>query len=365
MSTFSRPQRFPYVVACLLSLSISLLTSACGVVGSADYQPPFVPIEFVIDTQGNISVQVSASLATPIGTFGVGAAAENTVQPPSGGLVMFIEHLIGGQPMDTGYQVSEDASTKTLVIDGTVTIEFTGNLTSVNAIGHHTILLTTPGHQPSQQQQPVQSTPTDTPVPQKPAPGSILYRANWSNDVGGWSADSNWSWLRGALVTNGQSYGDSFTDGTAFPPYQPGMAIADYEIVARIQVISVNLGNSGFGLIARLTSDTSGSSANGYVAGLDKIDDQSPFAALADIHSGIPFADPCCVQSTFYAQTPFTPGTDWHTYVLKVQANHIAFYIDGALVGQATDNQFLSGGRVGLESHQCQITVSSFEVIAE
>jgi hypothetical protein len=113
-------------------------------VGAATYKPPFVPIEFVIDTQGNVSVQLNASVSTPIGDFGVGAAAEKNVQPASNGMLMFIQRLIGGEPKDAGFQVHENAGVKKVVIDDTITLQFTGNLLSVDARGHHTILLTSP-----------------------------------------------------------------------------------------------------------------------------------------------------------------------------------------------------------------------------
>ena len=135
-------------LSALLILCCDLLLSACAVVGSATYKPPFIPIEFVIDTQGNISIQASSpTVSAPIGDFSIGATAEQNTQPPNGGLLMFIQHLVGGKPMDAGFRVNEDASVKTVIIDNTVTLQFSGNLISVDARGHHTILLTSPNAQ--------------------------------------------------------------------------------------------------------------------------------------------------------------------------------------------------------------------------
>ena len=71
----------------------------------------------------------------------LGARQEN-FQPPDGGFLLFIQRLAGGQPTDAGFQVNENVSVKTVVIDNQVTLRFTGNLISINATGHHNILLT-------------------------------------------------------------------------------------------------------------------------------------------------------------------------------------------------------------------------------
>lgn len=160
-------------LACLVTLGCSLSLTACSVVGSVSYKPPFVPIEFVIDTQGHISIQADASITTPIGDFGVGASAEQNVQPPSNGLLMFVQRLVGGKPMDAGFQVNENATVKTVVIDNDITLQFAGNLISVDARGHHTILLTSPSaatSQPTSTRQSHQPQPTSTPVHSRPTP---------------------------------------------------------------------------------------------------------------------------------------------------------------------------------------------------
>lgn len=127
---------------CLVCMSFVVFLTSCSFVGSATYKPPFVPIDFVIDTEGHISIQADASIASPIGDFSVGASAEQSLQPPNGGILFIIDRLISGQPMDTAFKINENNAVKTVVIDHQVTLQFTGNLISINARGHHDILLT-------------------------------------------------------------------------------------------------------------------------------------------------------------------------------------------------------------------------------
>jgi hypothetical protein len=64
----------------------------------------------------------------------------------------------------------------------------------------------------------------------------------------------------------------------------------------------------------------------------------------------------------------FDPGTAWHTYRLEVRGNKLTFFIDGAPVVQATDDEFITcGQQVGFYDGggvQRTVQVSSFKVIA-
>src|SRR5205085_814465 len=54
----------------------------------------------------------------------------------------------------------------------------------------------------------------------------------------------------------------------------------------------------------------------------------------------------------------------WHIYRLEVGGNTLTFRIDGSVMVETTNNQFASGGQVGLWSVNTQIDVRRFEVIA-
>jgi hypothetical protein len=172
--------------------------------------------------------------------------------------------------------------------------------------------------------------------------------------MNGWTGTAQWNVLNGMLVSNG-SGGYDFPDAT--PPYQP--TVANYAVEARIQIVNIGCCTAGFGLYARAITMDSGS--DGYIGGVDNISAQRPFSGIADIHTG---GDaPCC--SNVLGSVNYTPDTGWHVYRLEVKGNHIAFLIDGHTVTQATDNQFLSSGAVGIECwNGLQIAVSSFKVIA-
>jgi hypothetical protein len=51
-------------------------------------------------------------------------------------------------------------------------------------------------------------------------------------------------------------------------------------------------------------------------------------------------------------------------YRVEVRANTLRLLVDGARMVDATDNRYLSPGRVGLWSDQYQLEVRSFKVIA-
>lgn len=122
-----------------------------GIVGgwklftSITYRPPFAPIEFVLDSDGHITVQVNANFVTPLGDFQLGGNASPNAQAPDGGILFQIEHLIHGVLMQATYQINENTDEKIVNIDnGQVVITFTGQLKNIDGRGHHTILLTSP-----------------------------------------------------------------------------------------------------------------------------------------------------------------------------------------------------------------------------
>jgi hypothetical protein len=62
--------------------------------------------------------------------------------------------------------------------------------------------------------------------------------------------------------------------------------------------------------------------------------------------------------------TPFDPGSDWHTYRVEVNGNDIKVLIDGALKLDVQDNQFLTGAQVGLGDAEAELSISSFTITA-
>jgi hypothetical protein len=78
------------------------------------------------------------------------------------------------------------------------------------------------------------------------------------------------------------------------------------------------------------------------------------------------YLDPSSVFAPV-AHAQFDPGQVQHTYRLEFAGNHIKLLIDGNLMVNATDNQFLDPGQVGLSNGPfpvCQVEVPQFKVLA-
>jgi hypothetical protein len=68
------------------------------------------------------------------------------------------------------------------------------------------------------------------------------------------------------------------------------------------------------------------------------------------------------------SKNSFDPGTSWHTYRVEVKGTTISFFIDptqgSSPLLTVEDNQYLSGGQIGLMCSLIQLDISSFKVIA-
>jgi serine/threonine protein kinase len=180
------------------------------------------------------------------------------------------------------------------------------------------------------------TTATLTPMPTPVTGAAVLYQADWSTGLGGWTGRSDWKTTDGMLVDDGTGPHNWQLSVTA--PYTP--STPNYAIEADIQVVNVG-GCSSFGLVARATD-----SAPGNQGGINYCEFRG--ANLWDV------AD---------ANTGYDPGSGWHTYRLEVQANELRFFVDGVLMVSGMDNQYLAPGKVGLWCDQMQVNVRSFRVL--
>ena len=169
-------------------------------------------------------------------------------------------------------------------------------------------------------------TPTPTPTP---LPSSLLYRADWSNGMGGWRSPLGsvgsqiWTSQNGLLISNGKLAGDP-SRLLIVSPYQP--QIPDYVVEADIQFHSINLktGPAYFGLIARYPGGNSGSF--GYLAGV---------SGVADLNTIIfQVGQP---PSLVLVRFPFRPGSSLHNYRLELRGNKYTFSVDNVLLFQIVD----------------------------
>lgn len=175
---------------------------------------------------------------------------------------------------------------------------------------------------------------------QPASPVSVLYEADWSVDLGGWSGSPDWAALRGELQCAGQDF--SLEAGAVAPVDVD--AVADFAVEAEIKLLRYTITNGSFGVMVRVQEDGSGYSAGHHVA-----DDELVLRAQP---GGRPTLD----------SQPFTADEEWHRYRIEVRGNELSAFVDGAPVLGATDNLFLTGKRVGLWSSGAQLSVRSFAV---
>jgi hypothetical protein len=132
------------------------------------------------------------------------------------------------------------------------------------------------------------------------------------------------------------------------PPAKPSKA--DYAVTARIQVVDPTQNGCYVDIQFRTQSEGQGQDRHGYVMGFSK--DMGAFVGRFFPYSNL----------TSIKQTTFSPAGDWHEYRAEVVQNQLTLKIDGSTVLQATDNNYLDAGGVGLGNGNCQVQVSSFTV---
>lgn len=202
--------------------------------------------------------------------------------------------------------------------------------------------------------------PTTTRPPATPpaAATALPYAADWSRGPAGWSGTGDWSVAGGMLVSDGSSHDERAGMLAPLQLTEPDVAVEaeirleDYRDAGRTG------GRASFGVMARVERDS-----NGYGAGhCYSLGRYVPVCAGGDQgehrsvlwntdRATLDFAD-------------FEPGAAWHTYRIELRGNHLTVLIDGAPVLDAVDNNFLDGGRVGLWSNRCVVSVRGFRVTA-
>ena len=175
--------------------------------------------------------------------------------------------------------------------------------------------------------------------------GKLLYTADWSNGLNGWTGNSDWSVLNGILHNDGTD--SSGNSPTIVAPYQVE-GITDYAVEIHMQVIT---GASCFD-VTTLRASGSGNIWQGY---------------KATICSGNAYIDAGTITGNSFdqmAQVHFNVGTTWHTYRFEVKGTRLSYLIDGNLIVGVNDSRYASGGLLGFKSYETQLNISSFKVFA-
>lgn len=204
----------------------------------------------------------------------------------------------------------------------------------------------TPGATPTpvSAQTPAQASP--------PASGGSAYSADWTSGMDGWVGAAEWKSVPGYLVSDGSAdYGPGWESqgiGVVRAPFRP--ATGNYAVDARIQIVDPRKNGCFVAMVIRDQVDGQGPQTHGYLAGYV----QSSGAMVGSFRTGANFS--------LIDQATFSPGGDWHDYHAELRANQLTLQIDGSTVLQATDNNYLSPGQVGLSNSRCQVQVSRFSV---
>ncbi len=184
------------------------------------------------------------------------------------------------------------------------------------------------------------------------APGTVLFQADWSRGLSGWSGTQGWTIVQGQLEVN------SSDSATLAIPYKP--LVSNYAIEVRLQVVRLLQNEGGDFLFA--AAEQKGK--DGYEAGVLDLKKPGPFGshpqaqALIDPNDDMPQG--CCLP------IDYEPGYDWHTYRLEVQDNQVRLLDDGTEIAQANSaaTDTLSNGPLSLNSALVILRISSLRIVA-
>jgi hypothetical protein len=190
------------------------------------------------------------------------------------------------------------------------------------------------------------TTTTQASAPASSPQANVLYRADWSTGMAGWTGAKQWKVVGSQLASDGTESSPSL----ATAPYRP--TTANYTLEAAIKLLSSPNGYCQAGLLGRGQVQDSGGTV-GYLGGLTMYSyNQQPNAAITG-NDGTP------IQGQ---QQPFNAASDWHLYAADFRDTQITLKIDGQTVLTVNDNRYLGSGQVGLVSNGCQIQVANFTV---
>jgi len=193
-----------------------------------------------------------------------------------------------------------------------------------------------------------------SPTPTRLPAGTVLYQADWSHGLAGWSGAKGWK------IVQGQLESDSGGTATFTIPYR--LSLTDYAVEVHIQIIRSVPPNGGyFSISAPKTTDK-----DGYQAGISNLEGSGP-RPFGDHPQAQVFLDPY-VYSALGSGIPqdYEPGTGWHTYRVEVRGNEVSFLDNGTQIGDANSQRtnFLSNGPIKFNSKLVILRVSTLRILA-
>ena len=174
---------------------------------------------------------------------------------------------------------------------------------------------------------------------------TLLYSADWSHGLNGWTGTSDWTVLNGMLHNDGTD--GSSNSPTMVAPFQV-VGITDYAVEIHMQVVT---GNNCFD-VTTLRASGSGNIWQGYKATF--------CGDNAIINAGT------ITGGSFdrLAQVHFDDGNTWHTFRFEAKGTRLSYLIDGELIVGLNDSRYSSGGQLGFKSAGTQLNISSFKVFS-
>ncbi len=121
---------------CVSTILFLLISSSAGCSGPASgsvvYKPPFLPIEFSLDSHGHISVGSGRSFTTFLGTFSVeGEWGKDLIT--SNSVLVLVTHRVDGRPQQDGYRIG-GTTTLTTCLDGQFFQRVSANKVEISAL---------------------------------------------------------------------------------------------------------------------------------------------------------------------------------------------------------------------------------------
>jgi beta-lactam-binding protein with PASTA domain len=309
--------------------------------------PAPVPVPNLVGMEESVALSIVDALSLESSTQDVDSAR------PKGEVVK--QYPDPGTVMDPGstvtLSISRGNQTTTTTAPSTTT---TVQATTTTAAPSTT---TPPTTEPPTTEPPTTETPTTEPpttdTTEPLPPSNILYEADWSGGMNGWSGTSGWTTTDGMLVNNGEGSAETGTPASILAPYQPDTP--DYTIVAVIALTGTTKPVSGsvraFGQVARYTP------AGAYTFGCGP----DPGSGLDNLFVANPGKGEPIVDNVL-GQAPFDPGTDFHTYRFEVNGSTITVSVDSSQDIKVTDDRYTSAGQVGLWAAGTPISVKSFKI---
>jgi hypothetical protein len=200
---------------------------------------------------------------------------------------------------------------------------------------------------------PTVSTPTQPASSPTPAPGTVLYTANWSHGLGNWHASPAWSIVQGQLQVN------SISETTITVPYTP--TTPNYAIEVRVQLIQVlKKADNQFFVV-----DQPNSQSDGFDAGFLSLYQPSNLPAPNFYAGFIQVIAKNLNANAGIQQIDYVPGYRMHTYRVEVSGDQATLSVDGSIVSRSTslENTF-STGPIVLDSSGLLLRIGGLRIIA-